>query len=305
MKQLALASVAFAAVSAFGAGNTFAIAPSITIVEGQEGVFNDTANWGPTSSGGSVLGAAHGTGNFAITTSVVSANGINVKASYNVVLPTPTGAGYGGTTSANLVYGVQDGARPLGVKFGMPNGASVLWGSTAGAMGLSFSKPIQALGFYVSPAGFAQSDFANAVFTAKIQAFGKTVLHDDLISATYSFAGTVDDGCGSGDEPACTFVTATASVTSNFTGFTSALVTLTSMSGDTTTLFAPVISDLSMEDPSTPMPEPAGLSVLGIGLLGLTALRRRRRSGSPDETARWSPFGRWRVSGMPPDNPSP
>lgn len=52
---------------------------------------------------------------------------------------------------------------------------------------------------------------------------------------------------------------------------------------------------------SSKIPEPASLSVLGAGLFGLGALRRRRRSRDPAVGSRWSPFGRWRVAVGPPD----
>jgi hypothetical protein len=53
--------------------------------------------------------------------------------------------------------------------------------------------------------------------------------------------------------------------------------------------------------PTTKIPEPASLSVLGAGLLGLGALRRRRGARDPAAGSRWSPFGRWRVANGPPD----
>jgi hypothetical protein len=292
MKKLALASVAFAGITAFGAGNSFAAAPtfysSVTAVP-----WNDNAIWEANGLGGPTLataGPVTSPTNVTMTTSVVSTLGVHVEGSQQVHLaPGNIGA------SASLLFGIQNSAAPhLGVNGGFPNNTHVLYGSTTGQMGVHFSKPVKGFGFYVSP--IPTSD-TGSTFNAFVEVFGKTTGGTTELLGSKDAVGTIDMSCSAAS---CTFVGATTSGNPNIVGITNVLINVDmgpTHNVDRQAPLPPGISNVLLE--SAAVPEPASMSILGAGLLGLGALRRRRQSTKPGGAWRWSPFGRWRFSNRP------
>jgi len=286
MKKLALASVAFVGITAFGAGDSFA-AGATFYSSAASLPSNDDAVWEANGSGGPTLSTAGpGTGIFTMSTSVTSTHGVKVTGRQTVHL-----AG----SSTALLFGIQNSGTPaLDVKAGFPNNTHILAGSTTGTMAVGFAKPVKGFGFYVSP---IPSGNTGSAFNALIELFGKTAGGaTDHFLGSKDPSGTIDIGCA---PASCTFVGATTTGL----GITNVLILVglgTFHNSDRPEPLIPGISDVLIDNGSPKVPEPASLSILGMGLFGLGALRRRRRAADPGDSPRWSPFGRWRISNSPP-----
>lgn len=286
MKKLALASVAFAAVSAFGAGNAFATAGAGVHFYDTPTAFdsapattnNDSMKWGVLT--GSTSGIAAGPisqPNPAQMTQPSTLGNVDVTESYR----NPN------TTSPSQLSVLFQGSGVFG---GFVHGQAVLTPNGTGPLTLTFSKPIDAVGFTLGvPFGFTTGQVGD-VYTAVVTVSGGGV----ATPQTHDFAGTLETACTSAP---CNFVGITSSK-----GFT----TLGFSVSFTDPIPAPVgLTNLEISDSSpAAIPEPASLAVLGIGLLGLGSLRKRRTMSAGGGT-RWSPFGRWRVAAHPPGPTTP
>jgi MYXO-CTERM domain-containing protein len=279
MKKLALASVALAGVAAFGAGDAFAagfVGYTNTL---NPGGFSSTdyTLWGSVGATGSAGG-----GSTATFDAVSHKNHIGVTAQY-MATPTPSFAPtlkvFQQSPLMMLQAEVVDGGDFI--HGGFPDGMTVLGNNVtsgnSGSIQLFFAQGLSAIGLDLSP--------FTADWGANLIAYNSAGITLGTVSLTGAnlCRGTGYAGCTS----------------PQFIGAT-----------DPTTPIASVdifingngsIAIGTLLETASPIPEPASLSVLGVGLLGLAALGRRRRSRDPDDGSRWSPFGRWRVAKHPPD----
>jgi hypothetical protein len=274
MKKLALASVAFAGITAFGAGDSFATGfVGFTSMTGFSST--DSTVWAPlgASSPGS------GPGGTAGLTAVSNINHIGVTVSL--------GASTNSTPSLSILnIHCPAGSTANAACGGFPTGTHVLAGfSSSGGMNLVFNKPLSAIGFEVSPLFFADWGATATFYTGP--STNLVLLGSVKLSGLPNCFGT-----GSADCKVAAFVGATDTTTP----ITDADISLAS-SGPYA--IGPLSERLFSK---SAIPEPTTLSLLGAGLFGLGALRRRRRAGDPAEGSRWSSFGRWRVAGHPPDS---
>jgi len=273
MKKLALASVAFAGVTAFGAGDSFAV--GVTPYTSMTGFsFTDTTVWNPVGAGAN----GGGTGTTASFAEKSSIKHIGVTATFgNSTIgftPTLTVFNQNCAGGANTVCG---GFKP---------NTHVLGDNSfegTGTISMAFTQHLSALGFQLSP--LSEPDWgANVSFyTGPSNAF--------VPIETIKITG----------EPFCRGTGASGCTTPVFVGLSSTIP----ITGVTISLAGSGPLGIGTLDEkvfgAAKIPEPATLSLLGVGLLGLGALRRRRRGRGPADGARWSPFGRWRVVDGPPD----
>jgi hypothetical protein len=273
MKKLALASVAFAGITAFGAGDSFA-AGLVGYTEANRSSFSftDTTTWGPV--GGQTVGTAGGTAHFSFKSDNKHIGGT---------------ANFGLGTSSNIpaLTVFNEGTAVHG---GFPANMHVLGDNSGrgntGTISLAFSQGLSAIGFDLSPAGL---DWG-ATMTAYSGTSGSYV----KMSPPIGFTGAADCRALSGTAGPCS--------SPQFLGFTDSSTPITKVEVALKGTGILLIGQLEEQLSSTKaIPEPASLSVLGAGLLGLGALRKRRRSRDPAIEPRWSPFGRWRVAVGRPD----
>jgi hypothetical protein len=292
MKKLALASVAFAGICAYGAGNAFA-SPSVTFSTNPNSVasWNDEAQWVPGQGGALTVSTvvSSTTGLYSISTSVTSNKGVTVTATVPDIF-------LGASTSTSLYNGVQNGdTRPVAYTY--PTGTSVLFGSSGNSMQIDLSSKVEGVGFYLSP-NLGSSTVGTTFYTrVSVYGSGGMLLGQDTISRVFQQSCTGDS---------CAFVS--SSVTGATAAITSAIVEFSTSSGFGS-FDPPTVGPVYLNEPSQQgggggpedTPEPASLSVLGMGLLGLSALRRRRKGGLGANGLRQM-FGRWRSGGIPPDS---
>jgi hypothetical protein len=274
MKKLALASVAFAGVTAFGAGDSFAVG-LVGYTEANRSLFSftTTTTWNPV--GGTTSGTAGGTAHFSFTSDGAKHIGGT--------------ANFGLGTSSNIPT-LTVGNQGTTVHGGFPTNMHVLGDNSfegTGTITLAFTQGLSAIGFDLSPEG---PDWG-----AQLTAFSGTSGNYIKMLPPVGFTGAAT----------CRVISGTAGPCSapQFLGFTDTTTPITKVEVALNGPGILWIGQLEEGLASTKaIPEPASLSVLGAGLLGLGALRRRRRSRDPAVGSRWSPFGRWRVAAGPPDS---
>jgi hypothetical protein len=297
MKQLALASVAFGAVVAFGAGDAFA-QPWVAVQSESTGVyatganaaiFNNSLNW--NSAGPATYGA---------TSASVTVNSLNGL--FNAKVSVTNSTFIGATTIGAGVAAVPAGAAVLGA-----TGRGTIGSSSGFGFEMLFSKNIKVYGVGLDlspvfgcdagsnfgvPVGQSGCTSGPTKYVVTLAAYSSTVpSSEDLVFsssfvvslAQTTFVGIATTMASVKNHTAIPFMAITGSITA-----TTGTVNVN--------YFGDVLGPVSIEG----VPEPASLSVLGVGLLGLGALRQRRAAGSKNG-ARWSPFGRWRVAEDPPD----
>jgi hypothetical protein len=306
MKKLALASVALAGVSAFGAGDAFAAPTWVAVTNSNYAAdahyFNDSATWtGVDGSSGT-------------TTSVLSNEALHRNVYVGVSASNPLGT--------HEPYSLEPGV--VGSKAAIaPSTVTAIFGKGVGATSyFSHNGPVFAftMNFLTKTAtGYEASQQILGVGLEMSPVFGAS-------KSCYSVPGNrPPDGCGSfhgptkyleslnifsaSDKSLGSFSQSVTMTTPQFIGFAEtkgstpiayATGTIASTSGYyNPTFFGDAIGPISLQE--KPIPDPATLSILGIGLLGVGALRRRSRATSDSRGTRWSPFGRWRVTDRPPD----
>lgn len=270
MKRLALASVGLAAVSAFGAGDAFATGVTFYATATAFGMHestNDHVDWN-TAFGSALPGGTTGlvtSGSPPIPFSAASTKGHTINGIYHPAVSASVSVFNQGTGS---------------ITAGFAHLAAVLVANKVGTLTLSFTHTIDALSFVVSPDGASTS----TKYDADVSVFNNATLLGSETSAS-----TVKTSCTGNT---CNFIGIVDTA-----GFNKIEIALQNTSTHVTA-FAPAVGNFTMQDMAS-VPEPASLSVLGVGLLGLAALGRRRRPFTPDSGMRWSPFGRWRVVDPP------
>jgi len=283
MKKLALASVAFAGVTAFGAGDSFA-AGFVGFTAGPSGFSHtDTTVWGPVGAD-SVAGA----GSTASFTGHSVIKHIGVTASFPATSTTSTATltvfnqncAHGPNT---ICAGFKPNTHVLGDNAGLGGSSSI------GSLSLAFDHKLSSIGFNLSP--LASDWGATATFFSGSPG-NYHKLGDVKLSGLPLCSGTTSTS------PNCR--------TPAFVGATDTAGIITAVTLGLTGLGPMGIGTLYETLASTAkIPEPISLSVLGVGLLGLGAVRRRRHARDRADGSRWSPFGRWRVTDSPPDTKSP
>jgi hypothetical protein len=269
MKKLALASVAFAGVTAFGAGDSFA-AGFTGFTSGPAGFAStDTAVWSiPYTDAGGTGGSAGATIHSVLHNIRTTVSFASTTAHQNPTL-TAFNQNCSGSTGHAICAGFKPNTHVLG--------DNAFEGT--GLLELGFNKNLSAFGLSLSNVG---------------RDWGATL--------------TLFDGAADiGDVKLSDL--ATCRGTSNITGchtpvFLGAIVTGQVITGASLALTGSgplIIGTLFQALPTSKIPEPISLSVLGVGLLGLGVARRRRHAHDPADGSRWSPFGRWRVANSPPD----
>lgn len=296
MKKLALASVAFAGVLAYGAGDAFAVTPAVGFV-------------GYNNNGSSVPGQIFSSTDYTLfsplgVAATTSAAGGTAGVYYHSHKGVQIEAMMGATTTSGFpelsVLKQYNGATTANtVRAGFPPGTNVLatngrfstsGGSAPGPILLSFStQGLSSIGFDVSPAAAVDWDATITVLTATSMGF--SLLGTVTISnARYCFGTSV----GPTACPAQFFGASDHQKPID--------LVIVGLSSTGPLAIGPFMETKFGSKPPPGIPEPASLSILGAGLLGLGALRLRRRGRDPGDGSRWSPFGRWRVAEHPPDS---
>lgn len=295
MKKLALASVALAGVSVFGAGDAFATGFSAYMSQSTFEAANspnDAVSWGGLNGGSSgTVVTAPMSGSPATFTILSTPQSNRVTVSY---------LGVGGTAAFSMFF------NGSAMTAGFPYANPALVPNGSGAIVLTFASPVSAVGLFLSPVvlgSLGQTCTGPATCTTVFNAtnsnanFSNTTVNESVLA----FNGTHYLGYAS--LSAVPIGTTCSSSTCSFLGVANSTSGITSIriqvSADDPNLV--VASGVGPVELSDSVPEPATLSVLGVGLLGLAASRRRRNTAKTGGGIHWSPFGRWRVADSPPD----